>query len=1460
MFSTRQLHSTSHVKRVITASLVLVLAGLLAPLQASPVAAAGPGTLSVDTVVDDPGATACTDAAPADCSLRGALINSDADGVTEIETVVVPAGTYDLTVAGDGYLAGSLNVRASVVLVGAGPASTIVDAHGIDRVLVVNGEGPAATRTLTASGFTFRGGRPCNELGGGDDGGNVGGGGLFVHGVAHLTDVIIEDNLTCGAGGGIHADKFDSALTLTRTVIRGNTALGGAGGLQSDFSLTMIDSTVSGNLADRSPGGGLRLAGAATITGSTISNNVATVRGGGITSGDDTTSGCCAATVVITNSTISGNVVHWWNSGTPQYFPGVGGGIHGGRSRFTLRHVTVTANVAETNPNYGAVGRGGGITTGYTNFLTLENSIVAGNVGAEECRLDDGTTYSTTGSFGCSLTGVQDPQLGSLAANGGLTKTHAVAVGNPAIDAGVTSVCSALDQRGEPRPSGAGCDIGAFELQVAPPPPPPPPPPAGADAVVVVTTAYVGDVEDPLDHFRFDLVRQGTSIAAFDGSDLFGPTGPIGYVVGVDILDDVHGDAIRVTEDTPAGWLTSFSGDCAADGSLPRLHSGKLVTCEVTNLHLDEFQPAPTAAVVIENSFRTPPTVDLRDFDVSLVLSGETIFEFDAQDLGQAGRRTLGFAVPAGNATGVGVMTSGPAGWLAILGADCADYGRLYLELGKLSSCTIEWFEVGIPPDPIVDLVIDDCSAAALATVTVVTGNVIVTDDDCASLSLPALTSIAGNLVVENNATLTDLSLSGLGRIDGDLVITGNASLVDIDLGSLAFIGGNLIVTQNTAVDELATAATGVGGDIDVSQNATLTEFDMPDVETVGGDMTMTGNPTLTIISMPAVETVGGDIDVSGNATLTDLSAPTLTLIGGDIDVSNNASMTLVSAPSVTTIGGDVDISGNSTLTTIEMPTVTTIGGDIDVSNNTTVGLPVLVLHLPALISVGGSILISENVQLVNVEASSMTDVGGDVDISGNTTLTTISVPDVEAIGGNLNVATNPDLTTFEAPSLETVGGDLILAIEAVAIQLATVSVGGDTTIVGTDTEMLVAETALGTTSFQLLNGLATLQATLPDGAFETNVAFSVERLTGSNLDPQGSLDPLAAYHLDFDATSLGLPAAVTLTIDLEELTSADRQSLQDAIASGRATLAVRADGATTFEALTVCATGQTPSADDCIQVLIDSSIITFNGVAGHFSTWAVVVTAAPDSMAPAVTVPSDKQLDATGPTGRTVAFADEVSALDDHDGVVATQCIPASGSAFPIGLTRVTCRAVDAAGNEGSAAFRVTIVDTTGPTVSVPSTVTVPATGATGAVVTFAASATDLVSGPQAVVCTPASGSRFPIGQTTVTCRASDAAGNVGIGSFLLRVLGPVDLLTGLRNDVASATPPLTTRLANDLTGKLNDAIVKLGQTKTADACKKVHEFMTKVDKERAMRTIPAPIADAWLTRATQIRTLMGC
>lgn len=82
---------------------------------------------------------------------------------------------------------------------------------------------------------------------------------------------------------------------------------------------------------------------------------------------------------------------------------------------------------------------------------------------------------------------------------------------------------------------------------------------------------------------------------------------------------------------------------------------------------------------------------------------------------------------------------------------------------------------------------------------------------------------------------------------------------------------------------------------------------------------------------------------------------------------------------------------------------------------------------------------------------------------------------------------------------------------------------------------------------------------------------------------------------------------------------------------------------------------------------------------------------------------------------------------------------------------------------------------DTTPPVVTVPAPLRVDAQGPYGAVVTFAATAIDDVDGAVPVTCSPASGTLFAYGATTVTCSAIDAVGNAGAASFTVTVVDPV-------------------------------------------------------------------------------------
>jgi hypothetical protein len=170
------------------------------------------------------------------------------------------------------------------------------------------------------------------------------------------------------------------------------------------------------------------------------------------------------------------------------------------------------------------------------------------------------------------------------------------------------------------------------------------------------------------------------------------------------------------------------------------------------------------------------------------------------------------------------------------------------------------------------------------------------------------------------------------------------------------------------------------------------------------------------------------------------------------------------------------------------------------------------------------------------------------------------------------------------------------------------------------------------------------------------------------------------------------------------------------------------------------------------------------NAASGSFVVHVV------DTTRPTVTVPDDLVVEATGPAGADVEFT--ATSDDLVNGPDVATCVPGSGSAFPLGATPVECTAFDAAGNEGTASFTVTVVDTTEPQLNLPPTITAEATGPDGAAVDYTATASDLVSGTLTPDCDPAAGSTFALGSHQVDCEVSDAAGNTTAGSFAIYVV----------------------------------------------------------------------------------------
>jgi hypothetical protein len=146
------------------------------------------------------------------------------------------------------------------------------------------------------------------------------------------------------------------------------------------------------------------------------------------------------------------------------------------------------------------------------------------------------------------------------------------------------------------------------------------------------------------------------------------------------------------------------------------------------------------------------------------------------------------------------------------------------------------------------------------------------------------------------------------------------------------------------------------------------------------------------------------------------------------------------------------------------------------------------------------------------------------------------------------------------------------------------------------------------------------------------------------------------------------------------------------------------------------------------------------------------------------------------------------VTATDNVDSSPVVSCSPASGSTFAVGSTIVSCTATDSHANRATGTFRVTVTGgATAPALIVPDDITAEATSPNGAAVTFTATS----SSDATVACSPASGSTFAVGDTTVDCTAT-SPGGTSADSFVISVVDTQPPVLTLPDTInAGATSP---------------------------------------------------------------------
>lgn len=282
-------------------------------------------------------------------------------------------------------------------------------------------------------------------------------------------------------GGGLAYAKYESqSPSITASTISGNTADYG-GGIYLDLAdgetVSIVNSTITANQAETGAGillfvGGSEVDTTLDVRASTIAVNSATDIGGGILVYNDSD---YALAIEASASIIQGNTSGVAGSDLEQFAAGPSGSSSPQSASESWRASAVDRATRLLNELTDSEQAALGLSRDEILARAAARDAEPRGVPSVSANLEATLLGALPQNFTATLDAVSQGVLGSdampgpLQNNGGPTPTHVPALGSPAID--LVPVGSAgcgdtltVDQRGQPRPFGPGCDAGSVEV------------------------------------------------------------------------------------------------------------------------------------------------------------------------------------------------------------------------------------------------------------------------------------------------------------------------------------------------------------------------------------------------------------------------------------------------------------------------------------------------------------------------------------------------------------------------------------------------------------------------------------------------------------------------------------------------------------------------------------------------------------------------------------------------------------------------------------------------------------------------------------------------------------------------------------------------------------------------------------------------------------------------------------